>query len=941
MTDHSMEALIGKHWHHLPAEEVVDLMGTSHSAGLDQFEVESRQQSFGPNLLSQKKGRGPLVRFLLQFHQPLVYILLSAGVVTGFVAEWVDASVILGVVLINAVIGFMQESKAVRAIEALARSMITEATVIRRGEVLRVSSSDLVPGDIVLLQSGDKVPADLRLLNVKELRVDESVLTGESLPVSKNLDLLSRDTTLAERRNMAYASTLVTYGQAKGVVVAIGDGTEMGRISQLLSDVKTLETPLTRRIAAFSRVLMISILVLGCATFAAGMLHGEAVIDVFMAAVALTVGSIPEGLPAAVTIILAVGVSRMAKRQAIIRRLPTVETLGSTTVICSDKTGTLTENQMTVREIVAGYAKYLVSGSGYDPEGFIEPAGGSPSESQGPSEALRECLRAGMLCNDSRLIRLEDGRWSIQGDPTEGALIVSARKLGLDEAVEAQNHPRVDLIPFESEYQYMATLHRSAQNGDSLTVYLKGSLESLLNRCENSLDSDGQIVTLRRDSVRRAVDEMGWRGMRVLVFARKSWPDAAQPLTHEGVASGLTFLGIQGMIDPPRREAISAVKACRQAGITVKMITGDHALTAVSIAGDIGILGVKSILPRRANVVTGQDMSLMSDDRLTDVARETHVFARVTPEQKLRLVKALQSQGEVVAMTGDGVNDAPALKQADIGVAMGIAGTEVAKEAADMILTDDNFASIEAAVEEGRCVFDNLVKFIVWALPTNLGQGLVILTAVFAGITLPILPVQSLWINMTTAGALGLMLAFEPREKDVMKRPPRNPQGPLLSGELLGRMLLMGLLLMGAAYGLFEWKEVNGATHVQARTVAVNTFAVISTLYLFNCRSLERSYWAVGVLSNRWIPAGVLLMALLQLGFTYLPFMNRLFHTEPIPLESWIAIGAVALVAHFVVGLEKFIAARLARRKRAVDEEEAPEEEDLKHESGRSFKDGA
>jgi Ca2+-transporting ATPase len=927
-----MDRLIGKHWHHLPSEEVLDLMDSKVQTGLDHFEVEIRQEEFGPNLLSQKKGRGPIVRFLLQFHQPLVYILLSAGVVTGLVAEWVDASVILAVVLVNAVIGFMQEAKAVRAIEALARSMTTEATVIRGGEVRKVSSSELVPGDIVLLQSGDKIPADLRLLSTRELRIDESVLTGESLSVSKSAEILGHDTVLAERRNMGYASTLVTYGQGKGVVVAIGDATEMGRISKLLSDVERLETPLTRRIAAFSRVLLISILVLGCATFAAGMLHGEAIIDVFMAAVALTVGSIPEGLPAAVTIILAVGVSRMARRRAIIRRLPTVETLGSTTVICSDKTGTLTENQMTVREIVAGPVEYLVSGAGYDPRGTIEPADGGPTPASESSAALRECLKAGLLCNDSRLIQEEeDGRWGIQGDPTEGALIVSARKYGFDEASEVQLNPRIDVIPFESEHQYMATLHRPA-NGDSPMVYLKGSLESLLGRCENTLDNEGHVVTLDPESVRRHVEAMGWQGMRVLAFARKAWPDSGQPLTHDSVASGLTFLGLQGMIDPPRREAITAVKACQEAGITVKMITGDHALTAVSIAGDIGILGLQSRLPRRANVVTGHDMSLMSDERLTDVAVQTNVFARVTPEQKLRLVKALQGRGEVVAMTGDGVNDAPALKQADIGVAMGIAGTEVSKEAADMILTDDNFASIEAAVEEGRCVFDNLVKFIVWALPTNLGQGLVILTAVFAGITLPILPVQSLWINMTTAGALGLMLAFEPRESGVMQRPPRNPRGPLLSVELMGRMLLMGLLLMGAAYGLFEWKEFNGATPVQARTVAVNTFAVISTLYLLNCRSLERSYWSIGVLSNRWIPLGFLFMALLQLAFTYLPFMNRLFHTEPIGLESWGAIAAVAVVAHFVVGLEKFMARRLSRVNRVDTGDDSPDKEDLEHE---------
>jgi Ca2+-transporting ATPase len=873
-----METLIGKHWHHLPQDEVLDLVGAHPQNGLDLFEVEARQKHFGPNILSRKKGRGPLARFLLQFHQPLVYILMAAGIVTGIVSEWVDAGVILAVVLINAIIGFVQESKAVHAIEALARSMTTEATVIRNGEPRKVSSSELVPGDLILLQSGDKVPADMRFIHCKELRIDESVLTGESVPVSKSAEVLEHDAVLAERRNMSYASTLVTYGQGKGVVVAIGNGTEMGRISQLISEVQTLETPLTRRIEAFSRVLLIAILILGAVTFAAGLFHGEPAVDVFMAAVALTVGAIPEGLPAAVTIILAVGVSRMARRRVIIRRLPTVETLGSTTVICSDKTGTLTENQMTVRQIAAGGRLYELGGNGYDPSGNITPQ--DPGIPAAPSIVLEECLRAGLLCSDSRLVHDGD-RWTIEGDPTEGALIVSARKMGLHESTEARQRPRLDVIPFESEYQYMATLHGS-EDHSSPVVYLKGSVEALLSRCVHGLDSEGQVVSLDADHVRHEVASMAMRGMRVLAFAKKTWDDGDTPLSHEAVAEGLTFLGIQGMIDPPRREAVEAVKACRQAGITVKMITGDHALTAVAIAGDIGILGTASKVPMPVNAVMGQDMSQMSDTQLMDLALKTHVFARVTPEQKLRLVRALQARGEVVAMTGDGVNDAPALKQADIGVAMGIMGTEVSKEAADMILTDDNFASIEAAVEEGRSVFDNLVKFIVWAIPTNLGQGLVILTAVFAGITLPILPVQSLWINMTTAGSLGLMLAFEPRERGVMLRPPRHPQSPLLSRELILRVVLAGLVLMATAFGLFEWEEMSGAGHARARTVAVNAFAAISSVYLLNCRSLQSSYWKLGLFSNPWILLGIALMILLQLSFTYIPFMNGMFHTEPI-----------------------------------------------------------
>ncbi|MHC1742477.1 MAG: cation-transporting P-type ATPase [Syntrophobacteraceae bacterium] len=904
-----MEILIGKHWHHLPEELLLDLLGAHPEEGLDIFIVEARREHFGPNVLIRKKGRGPFLRFLLQFHQPLVYILMAAGIVTAFAAEWVDASVILGVVLVNAIIGFMQESKAVRAIEVLARSMTTEATVIRSGETRQIESSALVPGDIVLLQSGDKVPADMRILKTKDLRIDESALTGESLPVSKAPDGLPHDTVLAERRNMVYASTLVTYGQGKGVVVATGNATEMGRISQLLSEVQSLKTPLTRRIEAFSRVLLIAILVLGAATFTAGLLHGEPMIDVFLAAVALTVGSIPEGLPAAVTIILAVGVSRMARRRAIIRRLPTVETLGSTTIICSDKTGTLTENQMTVREIVAGKEKFILTGAGYNPSGTLSPATEDGAKAVS-NVALEECLRAGLLCNDSRLLQ-NDERWTIEGDPTEGALVVSARKYGLHEGNEVQAHPRLDVIPFESEHQYMATLHPPS-NGDAPMVYLKGALEALLPRCTRRLMKDGREVSLDAGNVHKHVEAMASLGMRVLAFARKRWPALDQPLSHDGVATDLTFLGLQGMIDPPRREAVAAVKTCQQAGITVKMITGDHALTAVAIAEDIGILGIQSTLPMSVKAVTGQDMANVSDSELEQVAAHTHVFARVTPEQKLRLVKALQARGEVVAMTGDGVNDAPALKQADIGVAMGIAGTEVSKEAADMVLTDDNFASIEAAVEEGRCVFDNLLKFIVWALPANLGQGLVILTAVFAGIVLPILPVQCLWINMTTAGSLGLMLAFEPREKGIMLRPPRHPLSPLLSRELVARVFLVGILLMAAAFGLFEWKELTGATHAQARTVAVNAFAVTSALYLLNCRSLYGSYWSLGILSNPGMLLGIGIMVVLQLGFTYLPIMNSLFHTEPIGLDSWAGIVAAAVVVHAAVGLQKFLANRFS-----------------------------
>ena len=762
-----MEKLMAKHWHHLPGAEVVDLLQSNSEGGLDEFEVKRRQEHFGPNIITGKGGRGPLMRLLLQFHQPLVYILLAAGVVTAALQEWVDSGVIFGVVLVNAAIGFLQESKALEAIAALAQTMVAEATVLRAGLKRRISSAEVVPGDLVLLQSGDKVPADMRLIEQRDLQVDESTLTGESVPVKKKRGTLAHDTVLADRRNMAYASTLVTYGQGTGVVVATGNATEVGRISELIAAAPDLQTPLTRKIGHFSHILLYAILVLAAATVLVGVLRGQPLLDMFMAAVALAVGAIPEGLPAALSITLAIGVARMAQRRAVIRRLPAVETLGSTTVICSDKTGTLTENQMTVQEITAGGEAFEVSGVGYEPSGTMLKQGDPSPASLSP--ALMECLQAGLLCNDSVLLEKE-GRWVVQGDPTEGALLVSAAKGGLSAQELTAQFPRLDVIPFESERQYMATLHQDGQAGTQF-AYLKGAVEVILERCTEALDATGRHTPVDGERVMGEVERMASNGLRVLAFAKKEISPEAAPFDHEDVAGGLCFLGLQGMIDPPRAEAVSAVKACHTAGIRVKMITGDHAVTASAIADRIGLLDGSGASPSKEAAITGKVLATIPDQELIEAVEKTSVFARVDPEQKLRLVEALQARGHIVAMTGDGVNDAPALKRANIGIAMGITGTEVAKEAADMILTDDNFATIEAAVEEGRGVFDNLTKFIVWTLPTNVGEGLVILLAIAAGVTLPILPVQILWINMVTAVLLGLTLAFEPKEPGIMLRP--------------------------------------------------------------------------------------------------------------------------------------------------------------------------
>ncbi len=889
-----------KPWHQLPAEEVLQFLGVNLSAGLMPEEVRRRQKEHGPNRVTARRGTPAWVKFLRQFNQPLVYILLVASGVTALLGEWVDSSVIFGVVFINAIVGFLQEAKAEKAIEALAKMVATETTVRRDGQKVRIHSEQLVPGDVVLLQSGDRVPADLRLFHVRNLHADESALTGESLPVAKHADALALDTILAERKNIAYTGTLITSGQAEGVVWGIGDQTETGRISHLISSAVELSTPLTKKIAQFSKLVLWVILALAAATFAIGVARGEKPAEMFMAAVALAVGAIPEGLHPAVTVVLAIGVSRMAKRQAIIRKLPAVETLGSTTVICSDKTGTLTENQMTVQEIFAGEKLYEVTGGGYEPKGELRFDGNVITVSEHP--ALAECLLAGVLCNESQLVR-EDGRLKVQGDPTEAALLVVAEKGGVIHADAHTRTPVLDTIPFESEHMFRATLHEAKQGR---VIYKVGALERLLERCTDALGDQNTLTALDRDAVHRAAETMAARGLRVLALARRHVEAGHAKLDHAHVAAGLTFLGLQGMMDPPRPAAIASVRQCQQAGIAVKMITGDHLVTARAIAGQIGLKGREE--HGKLVALSGRELEKISDEELPEVAERTAVFARVAPEQKLRLVKALQSRGHVVAMTGDGVNDAPALKRADIGVAMGITGTDVAKGAAAMILTDDNFASIEAAVEEGRGVFDNLTKFIVWTLPTNAGEAMVLLTAILFGTVLPALPVQLLWVNMMTALLLGLMLVFEPKERDLMARPPRDPKRPLLTFPLMMRTGLVSLIILAGSFWLFFWElGMEGASEAAARTAVINVIVLVEIAYLFSCRSLHHSVFAIGLFTNWWAIAGSLAMLGAQLLFTYAPVMNKLFHTAPLDAESWLRIAAVATVAFLAVELEKWI----------------------------------
>lgn len=884
--------------HGLAAHEAVLLLETDPHRGLTGAQAAERFERFGPNTLPPASSTGAMIRALRQFHHPLIYVLLAAGAITAGLGEIVDSAVIFAVVVVNAIVGFIQESRAESALEGLRSMVHTHAKVVRDGREHTVPSEELVPGDLVLLDAGDKVPADLRLLRSAELRVNESALTGEAQTVAKDDDVLPEATPLADRTNMVYSGTLVTTGSGAGIALATGAETELGEIHRLVGAADTLTTPLTQKLTEFSKVLTIGILALAAVTFGVGLLRRQDAVETFTAAVALAVGAIPEGLPAAVTITLAIGVARMARRRAVVRRLPIVETLGSATVICSDKTGTLTENQMTVRTVWTPAGQFEATGAGYAPEGTVRADGTPVADHQ----ALKWSLLAGAACNDAALT-CRDGRWHVVGDPTEGAMLVVAAKAGFDSERVAQTLPRIATIPFSSDRLYMATLHRDeGSQPPAAVVLVKGAVERVVDLCGRQMDDHGDLHPLDRDTVLHAAEELAEHGLRVLATAMR--PVGDTDAFDEDVFRGTsTLTGLQAMHDPPRATATAAIDACRSAGIGIKMITGDHAATATAIAHQVGLLDGNP--HGRGAVLTGTDLTAVPAEEWPDTVDHATVFARVTAEQKLRLVEALQARGHVVAMTGDGVNDAPALRQADIGVAMGRSGTEVAKDAADMVLTDDDFATIEAAVEEGRGVFDNLNKFIAWTLPTNIAEGMVILVAILLGAALPILPTQILWINMTTALALGLTLAFEPKEAGIMSRPPRNPDQPLLTRRLMARILLVSTLLVAGAWWIYEWELGHGASAAGARTAALNLFVVVEAFYLFSCRSLTHSAWRIGPFSNRWIIVGVVMQAIGQLAITYLPTMNTVFDTAPIAGDAWLRILAIAAAASLVVALDK------------------------------------
>lgn len=889
-------------WHKMSPSEVLDELESGH-AGLSAEEAARRHEAFGANRLPVAKREGWARSFVRQFHHVLIYALLVAAAITALLKHWVDCGVIIGVVLINALIGVIQEGRAERALDAIRNMLSLNAHVLRGGQRYEVAAERLVVGDIVLLTSGDKVPADIRLVEVRQLRIDEALLTGESEPVEKTIDAVAQHAVVGERTCMAYSGTLVVYGQGYGVVVAIAAATEIGKISHLVASVNVLETPLLRQVANFGRQLTVVILLLAGLTFVFGVrVRGYDWSDMFFAAVGLAVAAIPEGLPAIITITLAIGVQRMARRNAIIRRLPAVETLGAVTVICSDKTGTLTRNEMTVQSILMADRVLEVSGSGYDPQGGFSVGGREVFVEDNP--VLEELGRVALLCNDA-VLRHNGQEWLVEGDPTEGALLALAGKVGLDLHFEREALSRSDIIPFESQHRFMATLHHDSSGRGF--IFLKGAPERVLDACQLER-AGGEDHPLRHSYWMQAMQQSAQQGLRLLAVAMRPVADAQRTLTHADVAQGFSLLGVFGIGDPPREEAVHAVARCRDAGIRVKMITGDHLDTACAIGVRFGLSAAGSL--------TGEQIGQMDEAELRAAVTQADIFARASPEHKLALVSALQASGEVVAMTGDGVNDAPALKRADVGVAMGKKGTEAAKEAAEMVLADDNFASIAAAVEEGRTVYDNLKKSIVFVLPTNGGEAMVIVAAIVFGVALPITPVQILWVNMVTAITLSLALAFESSEAGVMRRAPHDPHAPLLDRFLVWRIVLVSSLMVLGGLGFFLWELGRGVSTEAARTVAVNVLVVCEIFYLFNCRYLLTSSCGMGSFTqSRPVMLSIAAVVMLQLLFTYVPLMQHLFGTASIDGAAWWRILLFGGLVFSAVEIEKMGIRRLYRQR--------------------------
>ena len=871
--------------------------------GLTSEEAARRLAGHGPNRLPDPPRRSPLLRFALQFHNVLIYVLLASAAVTAALQHWVDTGVILAVVVVNAVIGLVQEGRAEQAMDAIRVMLAPRAAVLRDGRRQSVDAAELVPGDVVLIEAGDRVPADLRLIAARGLKAEEAILTGESVPVDKGTGAVAAEAALGDRTSMLFSGTLVAAGAGRGVVAATGSETQIGRISGMLARVQTLTTPLVAHMDRFARWLTLFILIVAATLLAYGYFVGHLPFsELFIAVVGLSVAAIPEGLPAVLTITLAVGVQAMAQRNAIVRRLPAIETLGSVSVICTDKTGTLTRNEMMAATMAAASHVYSVGGSGYSPEGAVRwrEADAHPDEHR----VLIEFARAAALCNDAVLHGAQDG-WRVEGDPMEGALMALAGKITGEGPEPFRQWSRTDVIPFDAAHRYMGVLHHDHEG--HARIHVKGAPEPVLGLCADQRAADGRTEALDAGYWHDMVEALAAEGQRVIAVAARAVPQDHTILNASDLEGKLTLIGLIGLIDPPRDEAVEAVAECHRAGIRVKMITGDHAATARAIAGMIG-------LKNTSRVLTGAEVEAMDDGALADAAVETDIFARTSPAHKLRLVTALQSRGLTVAMTGDGVNDAPALKRADAGIAMGLKGSEAAKEAAEFVLADDNFASIAAAVRAGRTVYDNIKKVISWTLPTNAGEAMTIIVALFAGMALPITAVQILWINLITAVTLGLALAFEPSEPGTMRRPPRPRNQPLLTGELVWHIVLVAALFLLAVFGTYFYAIDRGHSLALAQTMAMNMLVVLEIFHLFFIRNIHGTSltWAAAK-GTPVVWSCVLIVTAAQVAITYLPPLQAVFGTETVSLADGLLIVGVGAVFFALIETEKQM--RLAFRK--------------------------
>jgi calcium-translocating P-type ATPase len=873
-------------WYAIDPSAVEARLGTTHD-GITSAEADARRAVYGPNELEEVPPPSTLAILLHQFKSPLIYLLVLATAVTLALGEYVDAGVIAFVLALNALIGFTQERRAEESVRALMQLLSPHARVVRDGHDWEIDSRDVVPGDVVLLESGVRVPADLRIVTANSLEVDESLLTGESIPVRKDPRQLDPGIALADQRNMAFTGTIVTAGRARGYVVATGLSTALGSVAEQVRTQETTQTPLQHRMVRFAQVIALIVGVSAIALFVLGTALGESASDMFLAAVALAVAAVPEGLPIAFTVALALGVRRMARRNAIIRHLPAVETLGSTTVIGSDKTGTLTENRMTVQEL------WTSAGS--------TPVFGEPAPALMDNDPRHRTLLAGALANEAEAFRTAQGL-RVEGDPTEAALLVAASNLGVEPEDARDTYREIEAVPFESQRRFSGSVREHA--GERL-LFVKGAPERVVDMCTHIRTTDGDI-TLDAETVHHAARTMAARGLRVLAMAEAPVDDGG----HLDAPEGLRFLGLQGMLDPPRAGVAEAIAGCRDAGIRVVMITGDHAITARAIARELGITSGES------PALIGVDLDGLDDADLRRRVRDVSVYARVAPEHKLRVVQALQANGDVVAVTGDGVNDAPALKKAEIGIAMGQGGTDVAREAADMVLTDDNFVSIHAAVEEGRVTFDNVRKVTFFLLSTGAAAIFAILAATVFQWPLPLLPAQLLWLNLVTNGLQDVALAFEPGEPHVLKRPPRARAEGIVSRVLWERTLLAGLVMAAGTLALFRWELDQTGDLTRARTVALTTLVVFMAFHVGNSRSETQSAFRISPFSNRFLLGAQALALAIQVGALYLPATQIVLRVEPIELAAWVRIVAVSATVLVAVEIDKALRRRLAPRTR-------------------------